>query len=478
MPIQLPADVNTTPSDEMLYLGFSRQDLKFHQALGELIDNAISASTDLKRFDIEIHIEKTGEDISVLVTDNGCGVSFDDLQHKILRIGGKGSHQGKLNEHGFGLKNALCVLTQNKLPFYLITRDQQAREQNLYLKVHGPFSTSPPMKIVPGTEAEWAGDLTRCTGETGTRVFAKSNMHYFRSLFRGRASFETLVERLVEHLGVMYRGYLEGTRSEILLRWRDISNGVVPWTDWEIKPIPVPFQKASEEWLEVQYEGKPYRVHYKWGTLDSGQVEDGSKGRPYPLKVYYQGSQQTQGIDIRVRGRVILPHQITYLWPDRVPHNDLNLFVGELIIDDPVFSTVNNKVELDPNNPVWEAVSDRLQDSRYRPSEAVGVSKNEAEIRDLLLQKLKNIVPGSQTQADVPTWEAVGVRIDLVHTMANSDEHIYELKARTPKPIDVYQLIMYWDARVEAGVRPKLGRLVGTENNQRVDRLIDYWNQR
>lgn len=49
----------------MLYLGFSRQDLKFHQALGELIDNAISSSLHPKRFNVEIHIEKKGEDIDV-----------------------------------------------------------------------------------------------------------------------------------------------------------------------------------------------------------------------------------------------------------------------------------------------------------------------------------------------------------------------------------------------------------------------------
>ena len=477
MDIKLPANVNTTPADEMLYLGFSRQDLKFHQALGELIDNAISASSDPKRFDIEVHLEKIGENIDVLVADNGCGISFDDLQQQIMRIGGKGSRSGPLNEHGFGLKNSLCVLTQNKLPFHILTRDQQTARQDLYLKVSGPFSLS--MLIVRGTESEWAHDLIRCTEETGTRVSAKTSMHYFRSLFRGRASFETLILRLLEHLGVMYRGYLQGTRSEILLRWRDISEGIVPWTDWTVQPIPIPFERASEEWLEVDYEGKTHRVFYKWGTLDPGQVEDSSQGRPYPLRVYYQSNTQTQGVDVQVRGRVILPHQITYLWYDRAPHPETNHFVGELIMDDPIFSTVNNKVELDPNNPVWERVWERLQDNKYRPAFTVkGVSLTEAEIRRSLLEKLKNVVPESRTQGNVPTWPAVGVEIDLVHTMPNKDEHVYELKTGTAQPIHVYQLIMYWDARVEDGVRPKLGRLIAKEGNPHVDRLIEYWNQR
>jgi anti-sigma regulatory factor (Ser/Thr protein kinase) len=477
MPIKLPADVDTTPEDQNLYLGFSRQDLKFHQALGELIDNAISASQNINRFDVEIHIEKNKEEINVLVADSGLGISFDDLQKEILRIGGKGSRKGPLNEHGFGLKNALCVLTKNERPFHIITRDQQAKKQDIYLKVSGPFRMKPSMQIVEATEAEWSPDLLNI-GDTGTRVFANTTMHYFRSAFRGKASFETLVERLLEHLGVMYRGYLHGTRSEIIVRWRDVSDKVVPWTDWKVTPIPIPFTKHQEEKLQVDYGGKSYSVIYSWGSLDSGEVEDSSKGLPYPLKLYYQSNELTQGIDIRVRGRVILPHQITYLWPDRQTHNSLNQFVGELIIDDPIFSTVNNKIELDPNNPVWEAVVDKLQDKKYKPADTVGAGKNEAEIRNLLLEKLKEVVSGSKTQANVPTWDKVGVEVDLIHTMSNGDEHIYELKAATAKPIDVYQLIMYWDARVEAGVRPKLARLVAKAENPHVVNLIEYWNHR
>ncbi len=291
--------------------------------------------------------------------------------------------------------------------------------------------------------------------------------------------FSTLNLRLTEHLGVMYRGYLDKARSIILLRWRDVTNGITSWTDWEIEPIPVPFLDAREKWLEVDYNGQIHKAQYKWGTLDDGQVQDGARGIAYPLRVYYQGNTTTQGVDIRVRGRVILPHQVTYLWPDRVPHGDMNNFVGELIIDDPVFSTVNNKVELDPNNPVWEAVSELLQDKEYAPTETIRtISRNEAEIRKRLQEKLRNFVSGSETQQEVPTWEAVGVLIDIIHTMPNKDENIYELKAGTAKPIDVYQLVMYWDARVEAGVRPKLGCLVAKEGSERVNNLIKYWNQR
>lgn len=39
-----PVDIDTTPVDDHFYAGLSRQDLKSHQAIGDLIDNGISAS--------------------------------------------------------------------------------------------------------------------------------------------------------------------------------------------------------------------------------------------------------------------------------------------------------------------------------------------------------------------------------------------------------------------------------------------------
>lgn len=480
MPIKLPADVDTTPADESMFQGFSRQDLKFHQALGELIDNAISGTSDPNRFKIEIHIEKNRDGVDVVVADSGVGISIADLQQKILRVGGKGSRKGKLNEHGFGLKNALCVLTQNESPFHILTRDQEAKDAGLYPKVEGPFRFSPPMQVIAGSEMEWANNMSICTTDMGTRIYARSSAAYLKSVARGgNPPFDTLMLRLLEHLGVMYRGYLENSKGEMLLRWRDVSQQTAAWSDDEVKAIPIPYQKAKEETIPVTYAGKAYSVQYKWGVLDASIAKDSTKGRPYPLKMYYQNNQSTQGIDIRVRGRVILPHQMTYLWPGLAPHPESNSFIGELIVDDPVFSTVNNKVQLDPNNPVWEAISECLQRKDYHPAETVKEAKqNEAGIRRDIQGKLKNIVAGSTVQENVPTWPAVGVSIDIVHRMVNGDEHIYEIKVGAPSPIDVYQMIMYWDARVEEGVRPKLARLVCKNESQSVANLIDYWNER
>lgn len=471
-----PLPIDTTPEDDNLYLGISRQDLKAHQAICELIDNSISATPEDSFFVIEIHIEKDGEDIRLKVADDGIGISLDDIQNRILRIGGRGSHVGKLNEHGFGLKNSLCVLTGNKRGFSLVTRDTEATDNDLIYLIEGPFRRD--MKVERGSDSHWQENILKCRGETGTRVLATTTTHYFKTLYRGATRLDTLVERLLEHLGVLYRSYLADPRNEIWVRWRDVTNGTTSWNDDKVVPIEIPYLSAQEENFSIEFNGKRRKAFYKWGELDESSIEDGSQGKPYPLKIYYQKNQRTQGVDVSVRGRVILPHVLEYLWPDLNRHNDFNSFIGELRINDPSFSTVNNKTQLDPNNPIWERLLERLQADRYKPPRTGTASYTEKEIRRKLLQKLPAIVSGSTAQADFPTWPGLGVRIDILHHFPGGQEQIYELKAGIARPIAVYQLVMYWDGRVEEGVRPRLGRLVARNANQHILSLIEYWNSR
>lgn len=471
-----PLPIDTYPDDELLYLGMSKQDLKAHQAICELIDNSISATPKKSNFTTEIHIEKKGEDVFIKVSDNGIGISLDDIQNRILRIGGRGSHLGDLNEHGFGLKNSLCVLTGNKNEFFIVTRDKEAIKHDLTYVIKGPFRRG--MKVDKGKESDWQKNIKKCTGDTGTRVFAITSMHYFRTVYPSSPIFDTLIERLIEHLGVLYRRYLADPRNEIWVRWRDVTKDKTTWNDIRVQPIIIPYLKAKEENFSIEFEGKKYKASYKWGELDSGKVEDGSSGKPYPLQIYYQNNQKTQGIDVSIRGRIILPHALEYIWPDLNRHNDFNSLAGELLLDQKAFSTVNNKTKLDPNNPIWERLLEKLQHEKYKPTRIGSASYTEKEIRKKLLKKLPSIVSGSTAQENYPTWPGLGVKIDVFHKFANKQEQIYELKAGAAKPLDVYQLVMYWDGRVEEGVRPALGRLVARDANQNIINLLKYWSSR
>ncbi|MBE9502456.1 MAG: sensor histidine kinase [Dehalococcoidia bacterium] len=466
-----PQPINTEPDDILLYKGLARQNLDFHQCLGELIDNAISAQSG-EYFTVEILIQKEGDDLHLTVADDEKGISLEDLTQRVLRLGGKGTELGVLNEHGFGLKNSLCTLTGNERPFHILTRDERASQLNHYYIAHGPFSRN--MQAELDTESNWLKDLTKCRGDTGTRVYAQTTFSYFRSLYPRGNYLETLIERLMEHLGVKYRGYLKDPRNTIWIRWRD---GTSDWQDESIKTIEIPFSASHSKRFDVRVGNNTEQAWYTWGTLDESVIEDGSSGKPFPLKMYYQKNLRTQGIDIRVRNRVILPHQMTEIWPEVYRHNDHNPFIGELIIESAKFVTVNNKTSLAADNVYWQKLKEMLDHKDYKPASHRKL-RSEDEIKKELKERLEEIVPGSDAITEYSTWPGAGIRIDILHRIAPDREHVYEVKAGQSTAKDVYQLVMYWDGRVNDGHAPELGRLVAKGSTTSVTQMIDYWNKR
>lgn len=470
---EFPLALDTSPEDSM-YVGLSHQNLDFHQSLAELIDNAISAKTQ-DFFTIEIHLTKDGDLIHLVVADNGSGISLPDLQTRVMRLGGKGERSGRLNEHGYGLKNSLCRLTENRLPWEILTRDSIA-PPNTWCSVPGPFRSGMVANFDDGSR--WDRDILKANGETGTRVFVQTSFQYFRTLYRRvRADhFDSLVERLLEHLGVIYRGYLSDRRNTLWLRWR--ANPQDTWNEDPVQPIEIPYGHSQTRDIEVTADGREVTVQYTWGWIDE-EKRDRMAGRPYPLKIYYQANQRTQGVDIRLRGRVVTPHVLTSIW-GLERDNHLNRFTGEIIIESEEFSSVNNKTTLDEQNLFWQALKEKLQEGTFTPPQFKQLRRQDEEtIKAALREQLSHIVAGSQVKIDFPTWAGAGVKIDLLHIMASGEQHIYEIKARELTPQDVYQLVMYWDGRVKDGVPPKLGRLVGvSEPPTSVKEMISYWNKR
>lgn len=490
---EFPKNVQITIEEERYWEGLGRQEMDFHQVVGELIDNSISASGkdsegDLLPFKIEITLEKLGNKIHVKVADEGIGMTEDEITEHIFSLGGKGRSEGPLNEHGFGLKNALCVLTiGNKLPWIIQTRDDYAVNKGLVYVVKGPFSSE--MKLELGDIRLWNEGLAHVTADRGTRVYAETTFEFFNTLYRQRGRgprFETLIERFIEHLGVLYRGFLRNPHNKLWLRWRNLGDDVnnpnfsAEWDEFRIKPIEIPYDAGGSQTTEIKVDGPEgtARAIYVRGNLDVEKVKDPSLGKPFPLKIYYQGNIRTQGIDIVVRGRVLKTGQLPEIWPDIPRHNQFNKFVGELILDDTKFRTVNNKISLDPHNPYWNELLDKLDDENFKPQRVTG-----AKIERDLAKKLEKMLEGHYTESRVqrnrPIWGGTGVKVDIYHELKSGEIHIYELKAGTAAPIDAYQLLMYWDGIVkDEGKSPKVGRLVAKEIPSAVRNIINDINKR
>ena len=127
---------------------------------------------------------------------------------------------------------------------------------------------------------------------------------------RKLSDLATLRLWLIEHLGVAYRGYLE--LDPVTLEPSAKIAVTVGQSSMLVPPIQVPMMMARTEKLEVELSGQIVPVIYVHGTLDKSKRDHlvlGGKAR-----YYYQGTQPTQGIDIRLGKRVIATAQLGEIW--------------------------------------------------------------------------------------------------------------------------------------------------------------------
>lgn len=380
--------------------GLSKQSMKFHNALAELIDNSISANIndedyfDLdnpeQRFRIQISITRFQDRVEVIVADAGEGMSMEVLESNILQQGNREEAEGILNEHGMGLKNSLAVLTRNQgeEPFKILSAcpTDSELDRGEYVRVRGPFSQDMRIEKDDNSE-EWAdGSGALEDLEQGTRVHLTTDHEMVRSSWRSATHLQSVVPGLREHLGVMYRKYFEHSdNNHIHLQWEDKVRNESGQE--QIKPVWPVFKDGTDandrDWyeedrIEVNDEdGNTYLVQYNRGIVDwpatrekyeNGDFEGLATGTTdSPFRIYYKGTQSTQGVDIVYNGRTLNTALMDEIWDNIgrdnesiTPHNRFNDFVGEITINDSSFETVNNKVEINQESELWRQLKEKL----------------------------------------------------------------------------------------------------------------------
>ncbi len=429
----------TLLADEGVFRGLSKQNLLFHQCIAELVDNAISASPD--QFHIDIVFDAIADDrdhVNVFVTDMGTGMDRDHLS-SALQLGKSATIHSRLNEHGFGLKNALATLSGGNGPWTIWTK-----KGDTILSVEGPFKTE--MTIKDDIEMPERPFLR---ADVSTLVMVKVSIPYLRTLQpRGRptADLELFRNYLIEHLGVLYRGFLNIDEATGFPSGT-ISVGIGT-NSIRVPSVEIPMGQLRVERFTVELGGESRELTYNFGTLDAVQRERLIRGNA--AKTYYQGNTKTQGIDIRLGKRVIATHQFETIWKTTdgenalARHNRYNEFAGELVIPElprGVLGTVNNKTDFDLQDPDWEKIFTRLNE--IRPIEDVR-EVSEAEIRNKWVRMLKATNPDDTVTDEKTVWPT-GTRIDVYRETPGGKKVIYELKVTNAAPINLYQLKMYWD---------------------------------
>lgn len=460
-------EFKTVLDAEHYFQGLARQELDFHQALGELLDNSLSArqkspyGEGLEPMTIEVTIEERDDgSYLVQVADHGVGMSFEDITSRIFNPGGQGSQPGNLNEHGFGLKNALALLTGgNSTNFTLLTRTQDADlDPDRFYSVSGPLSTDMVVRD-DATREDWSDGLHHLgPAPTGTKISVIVQSRYFKSVFRrGNPGFDKLVERLGEHIGVMHRYFLTAG-NQVRVAYRRSGQ---EWTHHSVRSILVPIEgEAKTKTKTIQFGGVPQEFIYTRGVLDYNVKDpeaEQERGWPYPLRIYYQGSNARCGVDIVVRDRVIKSGVFEEIWPEIGKTVDFNKFVGEVKVGES-FRTTNNKTGLDPHGENWEQLLKELGEEEFRPEKTTR-SQSEESLRDSLVTILEGTFTGKSCIKNRSVW-AGGCQIDIFIEAAADNIRIYELKVTEGRVLYLYQLLMGWDGLVKENVNPTTGILV------------------
>ncbi|CAI3582362.1 MULTISPECIES: hypothetical protein [Clostridium] len=258
---------------------------------------------------------------------------------------------------------------------------------------------------------------------------------------------------LIEHLGVMYRGYLQPDRYTY-----EEAGRITVQIDRDSKrvtPINVPIANGRTEYIDIELGGKTYTLEYKYGTLDEVRRDKLVQGEK--ALYYYQGNIPTQGIDIRLGKRVIATRLLDIIWksendPEKniVKHNNYNDFVGELLIPDlprGILTTVNNKTDFNLADENWNAIFDKMNE--YRPLKMSRL-EGEKELRNKWVSILKSGITDKEKEqilTEKRVWTS-GTSIDVYRITAADKVIIYELKVGTGEPKHLYQLKMYWDGLI------------------------------
>ena len=316
--------------------------------------------------------------------------------------------------------------------------------------------------------------------EPSTVIYVRVPMVIARTLQRqGNRKLSDLVTLrlwLIEHLGIAYRGYLE--LDPVMLEPSAKIAVTVSQSSLLVPPIPVPMMMARTEKLEVELGGQVVPVIYVHGTLDKSKQEQLVQGNK--TRYYYQCSQPTQGIDIRLGKRVIATAQLGEIWHKEdgasiCRHNKYNDFVGELILPElprGVLATLNNKTGIDRNDQDWDAVFEML--AEFPPQENAA-SFNEDELKKKWMKILKAANPEDDVTSEISVWPT-GTRVDVVDKGANGKLDIYELKARKAEPKNLYQLRMYWDGLVLEGIQPTRGILLANGYSDSLQEMVRILN--
>ncbi|WP_406659643.1 hypothetical protein V7O66_07265 [Methanolobus sp. ZRKC3] len=136
-------------------------------------------------------------------------------------------------------------------------------------------------------------------------------------------------------------------------------------------------------------------------------------------------------------------------------------------------TTIHNKTDFNANDADWDTIFEKLNE--YPP---VSNPREETEfaLREEWIKQIKATDPEDEVSVNYSVWPP-GTKIDVYREKTDGTIIIYEVKAGRGKPLDLYQLKMYWDGLCIQGKQPSEGILLVKDFVSNLKQMVDMMNK-
>lgn len=459
--------MDTTPLAQDIWEGIGGHFDTFSQILSEFIDNSIGnfEGHKVSNRSLNITINEIDEKrISVVVEDTGTGIKKFE---PVLRLGDKTIRESPYNEHGFGLKHALASANPSNDSWKIYSRTKEDLDKNQYWVVSAPYTFSlEPIKVLI-TDKNWPGTFN----DSGTIIefmCLRSLYDTIHSGVPGKPNFLTALDYVKEEIGYIYAGVIERGMATIILK----SDSGYYERMISVKPDWAGYYDPKTGTKEIDLGEGTVKVKYKFGEMKKGAY-----------KKFYRRNTATNGIEIRLNGRVIMSNIFYDIW-QILNHPEYNHFLGiiDIISDDrkrlPKTRTSKNGIRYGDEKllKLYEWIH-----SVITPERDLSDAVSERDLVKQLAKRKKKHIPAKdkKVEEDYPVFARIGspVFVDL-YVYDGKTITLYEAKKDVADVKSLYQLLMYWDGAVSDGLKPTRGILVSSKFSPGVDEVMDILNAR
>jgi len=466
---------NVTPEVADIWAGIGGHFDSITQVICEFVDNSISnlLTIDMyKQILISIDVLENSR-FKVIIEDTGSGIN--DLG-VALKIGDRSQRMSSLNEHGFGLKHALATADTSNDSWRILTRTTEEYKNSIYREIKAPYEFKMNDENIDDKSEPWPGKHTG----SGTIIEFTCSESLFKSVVKGiggKPEIGTCLKYLRDDLGYIYSGYIKDNGISIQIFSGFLDKAI---TVKQIEPYKVGEFSPSPNTKKVDLGEGGVDFSYKFLDInDRADLIDTTKeikGR------YYRRNQRSQGLEIRVNGRLMMDNMMDEIWGIS-HHPGYNHFLAQVNIESddtkklPKTRTSKNGLRI--GDEKLDKIISEVHDKYPKIDQRTTNDIKEKELVERLRKNLDTYItaPDKNITTEFTCFDCFNskIRVDL-YVYDGRKITIYEAKKDNADIMSLYQLRAYWDGLCMDTTTPDEGILISSKFSDGVDDMILWLN--